>query len=494
VIVDPIYTSSVKDQAHFWPPFILLLSIVCLVSDAMAQQPAKSLDAASCARCPQWVWLPISGTVTDASTGKPIAQARVTYRSRRVGSDGKELGPSEQQGEVRTADDGSFTLPLLLHGGMGAGYEVRVAAPGYLSASQRLHEHAQGLREPPPPKPPASFCMARYGKPDCELNLPDGNFRLTPSRVELQQMSEAAQEAFGLPKEDFLEMPPMRAAALSADGSRLAMLAVFPHTVKHMADPPICVGWTYDFSTSRLLRIEPQLPAQYCEGPTTSLDWDGDTVVLHFDQTKFEAQKIETVRETMRWVDGVSQAPSVEQLPGLIDHTPTGFAAKDNEVVLDDTDDGRFVVVEVSEHCRQCNTTVVMFSDRTWQLRLNPLLGSFGAIPDYWLDRANDRLILIAASEQGEKQIGVQIVDLVSHESRFDPLPAFRGRPALVAARFLDDGGARVAYTTEGACDPFSPDAPYELPSYEGGPSRKLSLCLAALPAAGADSAQQTGR
>lgn len=136
-----------------------------------------------------------------------------------------------------------------------------------------------------------------------------------------------------------------------------------------------------------------------------------------------------------------------------------------------------------------------MSSDRSWQLRLFPLLSSFGTIPDYYLDRANDRLVLISAGEQGEKQVGVQIVDLASRESKLYPLPTFRGRPALVAAGFLDDGGARVAYTTEGACDPFSPDAPYELPSYEGGgPSHKLSLCLATVPGAGADSAQQAGR
>jgi hypothetical protein len=404
--------------------------------------------------------------VTDAATEKPIAQVRVTYRSRTISTDGKYIEPPEQRGEVSTADDGRFTLPLLPRGG---GYEVRVSAPGYISAGQNLNEHVQGLRELPPPKPPANWCMAHYGKPDCVLPVPDGNFLLIPSAVELQQMSEAAQGGFGLPKENLLQMPPMRAAALSANGNRVALLTVLPHmTVEQMADPAVCVGWIYDFSADRLSRIEPQLPAKYCEGATTSLNWDGDTVLLRFDETIYGAQKIETSRETMRWLGDAAQPASVERLPGLMD-----------QKALDNTEDQRFVADSVSEDCPQC---------------MNALLGSFGAIPDYWLDRAKNRLILIAADEQGEKQIGVQIVDMSSHESKFYPLPTFRGRPALVAARFLDDGRARVAYTMEGACDPFSPDAPYDLPSYQGGPTHRLSLCLATLPAAGKDSAQQTGR
>jgi hypothetical protein len=317
---------------------------------------------------------------------------------------------------VRIGDDGGFTLPLIPQGG---GYEVRVSAPGYLSASQNLHEHVQGMREGPLPKPPAQFCMARFGKPDCELTLPDGNFLLTPTAVEVQQMSEAAQDGFGLPKENFLKMPAMRAAALSADGNRLALLTVIPHTVEHMADPAVCVGWIYDFRADRLSRIEPQLPTKYCEGATTSLDWKGDTVLLRFDETIFGTQKIETSCETMRWLGDAAQTASVGRLPGLIDHEPKGFAAKDNELAMDKTDDERFAVVIVSEDCRQCDTTMVMTSDHSWQLRLNALLGSFGTIPGYWLDRAKDRLILIGADDQGEKQIGVKIVDLLSHESGF---------------------------------------------------------------------------
>src|ERR1700739_2509519 len=192
----------------------------------------------------------------------------------------------------------------------------------------------------------------------------------------------------------------------------------------------------------------------------------------------------------MRGQDGAAQMVSVDRLPGLIDHEPKGFAAKKDETALDKTDDGRFVVVDAVEDCRQCITTIAMASDHSWQLRLNPLLGRFGTIPGYWLDRAKDRLVLIAVNVQGEKQVGVQIVDLASRESRFYPLPTFRGSPALLAARFLDDGRARVTYTMEGACDQFSPDAPYELPSYQGGPSHKLSLCLATLPAADRNSAQ----
>lgn len=471
----------------------LLLGIACLAGAATAQLPAKSPHAEAGAPCPERIWLPISGRVTDAATGKPIVQVRVVFRSRgnvRISADGKYIEPPEQRGEVRTADDGSFTLPLLPQGGR---YEIRVSAPGYLSASQNLHEHVQGMREAPLPKPPTQFCMARYGKPDCELTVPDGNFLLTPSAVELRQMSEAAQDSFGLPKENFLQMPPMRAAALSADGNRMALLTVLPHTVQHIADPTVCVGWTYDIRTDQLRQIEPQLPSKYCDGLPPSLDWEGDTVLLRFDETLFGTQKIETSRETMRWQNGVAQMVSVSRMPGLIDHEPKGFAAKDNEVALDKTDDERFVLVSVSEDCRQCETTVAMASDHSWQLRLNTLLGSFGMTPGYWLDRANDRLILIAANKQGEKQVGVQILDLVSHESRYYLLPAFRGRPALLAARFIDAGRARVAYTMEGACDPFSPDAPYELPSYQGGPSHRLSLCLATLPAAGNDSTQQAG-
>lgn len=494
--IEPIsYNGAMKRRAYFCPSGRVLLGVVCLVSAAAAQQSAKCPDAASGAACPvERVWLPISGRVTDAATGKPIAQARVAYRSRgivRQSADGKFLEPPEQRGEVRTAGDGSFTLPLLPQGG---GYEVRVSAPDYLSSRQYLHQHAQGLREAPLPKLPSQFCMARYGKPDCELTVPDGNFLLTPSAVELRQMSEAAQNGFGLPRENFLQMPPMRAAALSADGNHVALLTVLPHPAEHRTDPTVCVGWTYDVRTDQLRRIEPQLPAKYCDGLPPGLAWEGDTVLLRFDETIFGTQKIETSRETMRWENGVAQPVSATRMPGLITHEPKGFAAKDNEMALDKTDDERFALVLVSEDCRQCDTTVAMASDRSWQLRLNALLGSFGTVPGYWLDRAKDRLILIAANEKGEKQIGVQILDLASHESRFYPLPTFSGRPALLAARFLDDGRALVAYTIQGACDPFSPDAPYELPSYQGGPSRKLSLCLATLPAAGRDSAHQAER
>ncbi len=144
----------------------------------------------------------------------------------------------------------------------------------------------------------------------------------------------------------------------------------------------------------------------------------------------------------MRWQDGLAEVTSVEKLNPIPRIAPDGFQAHEDETVIDNTDDGEFLIVYVSEDCRQCGRTIVLSRQRDWKLPIeNPIAG-------YQLDYKNDRIVSLAENTPNQKtqSIGVQIVDLKSRQKQIVAVPAFRSQPQLVAAQLLSDGRTRLAY------------------------------------------------
>lgn len=449
---------------------------VALASVLLAAPVFVSIAFAQCCGQPP-IWPPISGRVTDAVTGGPIAGARVTYSGRgdvlnHLG--GEPINPPSVHGEVRTRADGTFVLPQLAQGT----FEVRVSAPGYLSARQFLSEKPAGTRPLPPRPLPEAFCMARYGKPNCTAPTPpDGDFALQPTSVEVRQMGSAAQAAFGVQAWDLLQLPIFQTVAFSMDGERLALLGIVPDRTSTgvLHD---CEGWIYDVSKDESQRIEPKPPAEFCEN-TPQMHWEGDAVILKMTEGMPPSGKIETIR----WQDGLAEAEPVETLKAFPSSGPEGFQAHDDETVMDWTDDGEFLVVEVSEDCRQCDQTVVLSRQRDWREDIE------NSLSGYLLDHAHDQLVTVQLNrgQRNAYSAGLRVLDLKSHQARTFLLPAMLD-PKLLAEQWLGDGGMAVAYTVQGACDRFGPTAPYDPPAWPGGPpSVKRSVCIARLPAEKAD-------
>lgn len=431
------------------------------------------------------LWEPISGHVIDAVTGRAVANALVRFQG--TGDAGKpgysaahpapdlsdRLNPPSMRGEVRTAPDGSFLLPLLAPGH----FEVRVSAPGYIGARQFLNEQPAGYKPPPPRPLPSTFCMARYGRPDCAgpVVLYDGNFALQPTAAELEQMGNAAEAGFGLAKDSPLQVPRFQAAAISDDGTKLALLG----PPGGSAVPRPCTGWVYDIAADRLQRIQPELPPKYCDGLTPKMKWEGPTAVLSVSGFVPQPGSLVWETEAMRWQEGTAQVVSVEHRENMPNPGPAGFQAEDNETILDKTDDGEFVVVAVTEDCKQCDQTVVLSRERDWKIQIkDPVFSGFV------LDRADDILVTILPgnSEEATRVMTLEVVDLKSRHEKDYSLPPSGPYAHLLAMQPLGDGRLSVAYTTQGECDPFGPAAPFAPAAGQPMPMPRQSMCFVVLP------------
>jgi hypothetical protein len=450
---------------------------VVSVHASHAQQVGSQSRPATCPNsCPpekQLIWEPISGRVADAATAKPIVNALVTYSGSGDvlnGLGGGLMNPPSMHGEVRTNEDGSFTLPQLVPGH----FEVRVSAPGYLSARQFLGEHPAGYHPPPLPSPPASYCMARFGKSDCPApSLPDGNFALQPSSLKLMQMGDAAQAGFALPSDNPVQLPGFRAAAFSPDGQRLALLGMLPTSSGTGGISSSCVGWIYDLRGDRLERIEPQLPSKYCDALPPRIRWENDSVFLQTSEFIPPENEI----ETMRWEAGTAQVVASERRNGPPYSVTSGFTTNENEEALDWTDDSEYAILEVAEDCRQCDQKIVWSRRRDWKAEIDdPVSG-------YLLDRARDRLVTFGKPGHDPYIKQLQVLDLKLRQQRKFPLPIFRDRPELLAEQLLADRKMMVAYTVGSSCDPFGPSAPYDPPAGHGPSILHRSLCIVTLPA-----------
>lgn len=395
-------------------------------------------------------------------------------RTCRPPSLGDTLNSPSMHGEVRSAEDGSFTLPQLAVGH----FEVRVSAHGYVSARQFLSEHPAGYRPHPPPPMPTDLCMARYGKTDCTAPIVvyDGNFALQPTSVELKQMGSEAQAAFGLPKDNLIQMPRIWAAAISPDGEHLALLG----PPGGSAVPSPCTGWIYEIATDRLQRIEPEIPSKYCDGLPPKMQWKDDTVLLRTSGFLPQSTSVAWETETMRWQDGNAEVASVDRQKAMPNSAPAGFKITDDETVMDKTDDGEFVVVDVVEDCRQCQQTLVLSRQRNWKMKIEDPVFS-----GYVLDRAEDLLVTIPAenTRQMPQAMTLEIVNLKTRHQKNYVVPPSRGRSHLLAMQPLSDRKMSVAYTTDGSCDPFGPAVPFDPPAGGPMPMFRESLCIAVLPA-----------
>ncbi len=431
---------------------IVAASIFCLLygtssgycGPAPAQQAGSQPQPSCSTACPSQVWLPISGHVTDGVTGALIANAVVTYSGigDSVNQTGEAANPPSMNGEVRTHEDGTFALPQLVPGS----FEVRVSAHGYLSAQRYLSEIPAGYRP-----------------------VPDGNFPLQPTSIEVKQMSSTTQNGFGLPPDNPFQMPNFSAAAFSADGQRLALVGAIPSAKPDSAAWQFaCVGWIYDLGSDHLQRIKPELPRGFCNGLPQRIHWENDIVVLKMTYSFDPDDNLETVH----WRDGSAEITSVEKLSRIPSVAQDGFRVHDGENVVDKTDDGKFFIVDVSQDCRQCRPrTMVISRQRNWKIQIqNPTDG-------YSLDHEKDRLVSLF------QNIGVQTVDLKSRRQQIITVPG-EGLSSLVAAQLLSDGRTSLAYTVFGACDPFSPTAPHvRVAGYRAASFTKRSLCIVTAPA-----------
>lgn len=239
--------------------------------------------------------------------------------------------------------------------------------------------------------------------------------------------------------------------------------------------PMPCRGWIYEIAADRLERIEPEIPSRYCEDSPPTMEWEGDAVLL---RSGVRVSDLET--ETMRWKDGRSEAVSMQTLDTIPDPAPAGFKASDDETVMDATEDGEFVVVFVVEDCKQCGETVLLSRRRDWRLKIED-----DETSGYLLDRTGDRLLTVRSgkNEQGRQAMDLVVLDLKTRRERQYALPASRSQ--LRAMRTLSDDRMVAAYTTEGACDPLGPSAPFAPPAGQPMPPPATSLCIAVIPADG---------
>jgi hypothetical protein len=365
---------------------------------------------------------PITGTVSNAITGAPIAGATVYYYGLGNLSDREHgvLNPQSLRGETRTDAAGRYTLPPVPPGE----YHVRASATGFLADSGKGR---QGYAH------------------DLELQ---------PNSLNLQSMSGAALAEFALPLEGFSGRE-YHASAFTPDGDRFAFFTT------DVIDPPLvenatsnapafrrCVAWIYNLTDGTLTSIDQFEEQHACE--STAIAWYGG----HFYTNSFPYPNSQT--GSLPIVERI-QAPTptilqVSDLPKAVQQK-LGAAAKLASSPQSGTSPDGLFTFSVAEEGRSFCGPIVVTNNQTHQRRA---IGN-GCDDMSFLMLVGDRLLWSGSVSVGEPGQLTEY-NLMTGTQQIFPVPASRQEPQLLAMQPLPDGKTRIAYAIKGDCDPESSD------------------------------------
>jgi hypothetical protein len=450
--------------------FRRLLLFFCLPGLLSASTCTAQCDGT----CPPVQLAPIAGRILNAADGSPIVGAIVHYRGlgNTWNARNEVLNPTTLQGEVKTAADGSYALPLL----PGGTFIVRASAPGFFAASNHLSEHMAGFKLPP-----------GFSRPSPDMQLWPDVLNIHPLSVEAQEMLRPS--VAGLFARNF------PVAAFSPDGDRLAFVtfdSVTLHKVTNYVDPPFrrCAAWVYDLSQSKLTAIQSSLPQAMCMDAELRMAWGGDAAYVYptglNPSPGEETWRIEG-RDAMAWNGPMPKEVIARRALEKSDAESMLKAASDNGSVLasQTTADGRFTLHALDCEGRCTCTTLEVVSAQTHKAKTLPRGCTNN---DYMLDRDHDVLYYIDVpgnSSDTPRRFAYLIeYTLSTSRGRLFPLPMMNEEPQLLAFQPLPGGAVRIAYHINGDCDPRASDYTQPgVPAIELGPTpNQYSVCLATVP------------
>ena len=397
---------------------------------------------------------PITGEVLNAETGDPISGATVHYLG--VGNTWDEqkhvLNPSTRQGEVRTAADGSYTLPILPSGD----FHVRASASGFRSEDSNVNSG-----------------FAR-------------DFRLEPDPLQMQVMSSAALAAFALPSGGIANRD-YRAAALTPDGNRFAFFTLdtyIPKVVGDVLPTPFqrCVAWTYNLKTGVLKATDQREESGACD--STAIAWDGEvfyTNAFPYDNPQTGSPPVaERIQDREAMVMPVSSLPKSVQEEFARKASETAAAQKLG--LTDLTADGQFTVELELEGRSSCGPLVVIEIPSRRRRTIAPdECAGFSFILD------GDR-VFYRDDPNFEQSHSANITEfnLKTSARRVFSVPDHRDdAPQFIARQPLPGGALRVAFAIKGDCDPASTDYNEMSPEFDLGPTpNQSSVCFITVPPA----------
>ena len=430
---------------------------IALAAAAQSACPAQEQQACN---CPPPKLVPITGHVLDAVTGKPIAGAVVHYFDSNPPLNIKTGERIRQPivGEVKTAADGSYALPSDLPL---SSFHVRASAPGYFSAGFRDEPAIVGQKWPAdfPPRP-------------------SHDLRLEPNHDLVAIGSSLFPTTTGP-----LDNVEITATALSRNSPSIMIALRGPKL--------FVITWPEVHVTA--IALPEKVTNEQAE--IRELGWDGTRFIFT------------TGNETAPFVGGAS-APDfhVTTLPA-----PDIFSSRVG-IGNPSYSAGRFVAEEVSgcdddssPHCGQGGTLVVhdTSTQKTIPIESGPVYDL-----SYLLDQNFSTIVFSDPEEvRAERKVPVQIdpsgkivirgekarltlLHLVTGERTHIELPGDGSRTlTLLAQQPVSVEGAgvnamRVAYSTEGDCDPQSTDAaqPFAPSGLAGDTPNAWSVCLVTIP------------
>ncbi len=466
------------------PALLLYLSVL-----AQAQCPPN---------CPKVDLAPISGRVLNAADSSPIAGAVVHYRGTGGTTDAQhhELNPTTLQGQVTAAPDGSYTLPNLPPGL----YVVRAAAPGFLGVRKNLQPLPVNFNPGPPTPVPQSICMQMTGKPSCGNlpGMPDAVFHLVRDSLHLQTMSAAALPAFALPQRsnpsrEFL------AGAFTPDGNRFGFLTSDRITLGDVSKAPVeapferCAAWAYDLSSGILIPVQEGILEPLCQNPV-GMVWEADFLYIYLQKqpgaaTADIAERVEG-SSAMPWLStNMPHAVQDKQAHQAANAAADQAAFNKTQTASQITDDRQFTVEDHLGGGRGSCETLEFIAV---QAPRPTVLTQECAGLTYLLDGGRDLLFYIEQPRQIIAQstpFGKLIeYDLKTGSRRsFDlPIAAQGHGPQLLAQQSLPNGATRIAYSTNGDCDPAASDytQPFAPANQLGTTPNLFSVCFVTIPPA----------
>jgi hypothetical protein len=384
---------------------------------------------------------PFTGRVLDAVTGKPISGAVVHYLDHNPPVDGNDRPVRRPiAGVVVSGEDGSYALPTDLPL---ADFRLRASAPGYYAAviyAQQDIVGESGLRGP------------QHQSHDLLLRPGAGLVAIGAS-----QLPGADRQGASLYE--------LTAAAFSPDGASLALAGRGPTL------------WVVTLVDGLVRRIA--LPAGLTQPDMTitALAWDGNNLIF------LEGNAEHT------YVGGASApdfrvaslpAPSPSQTAIRFDQP---YAEIDG-FVFEQKDDCQ--QKDAGPHCGQ-GAQIVARNLKTGRAEL--VFSAWAGALSYMHDPALGGLVAFA--DETHAVPGLTLLNLTTHARSRIEIPSAAGRyPNLVAERMIPPTGfkaMRLAYTTEGDCDPNATDrtqpfAPTGNIAETGLTANLWSVCVVTLP------------
>ncbi len=429
---------------------------------------------------------PIHGYVFDNVTGKPVANATVHYRGDGANvQQGQVINPPTLQGQVHTADDGSYTLPNLPSGN----YRVHADAPGFLADALYAQPGLAGEKFP--------FGVIKY------------DLHLKPNLLALHPMSETALVKFRLPC--CLPQRFVITQAFTPDASRFVFISLDsfvdadPKTLGNKTVPRMtqCNVWSYDLVAETIDRAT--LPNDFCTGSSdisvgkgtykagATLLWlDGSfylTFIAPLNSNKPVAAYTPPV--TILVLHGSSLLPvaSSDRPPALQAKIADLSTPKPYVEQPPITDDHRYSLdLDSSDEHSSCDSLDLV------NLTTHRSRTVASGCSSYLVDTARDLFFANEGSSPKDYSGNtgpITELSMTTGVRRIFQVPVAMAcgggsscSPRLLALQALPNADTRIAYSVGGDCDPASSDytQPPEPDNPLGETPNKFSVCFITIP------------